>query len=214
MIKRLIFDLDNTLIIFRDGYKNAFRIAMQKSNLQINSLLVDEVINKYGNMIQEYERHYSCYSKDNMLEFLCNTLKLNLDISFVENWLNELKQMADVDKDVIDILDYLSQKYELVILTNWFKETQLARLQKVGIDKYFEEVYAGDIFIKPYAESFKMAMGDRNVNECVMIGDSYKIDIEGATKVGMNAIMITDKDIQSTNTYKVIHDIKMLKEMF
>lgn len=206
MVKRLIFDLDNTLIMWRDSYKDAIKNTITKYNLDVDYLLVDQVI-------EDYENYYTYYSKENMLALINQKFNLNLEVSFLDDWLNGLKEMADVDDGVIEVLDYLSEKYELVILTNWFKESQLGRMKKVGIDKYFKEIYGGEDFIKPSIESFKMAIGDRKVSECVMIGDNYKTDIEGAINTGIKAIMITSKDIKSTDDYTVIHNIRDLKEM-
>jgi len=206
MIKRLIFDLDNTLIMWRDSYKDAIKNTIEKYKLDVDYLLVDEVIEKY-------ENYYSYYSKENMLDLINQNFNLNLDISFVEDWLTELKEMADIDDGVTQTLEYLSYKYELVLLTNWFKESQLGRMKKIGIDKYFKDIYGGEEYIKPSVESFKMAIGDKEINECIMIGDNYKTDIEGAINIGMKAIMITNKDIEANGDYTVIHNIIELKEM-
>jgi putative hydrolase of the HAD superfamily len=206
MIKRLIFDLDNTLIMWRDSYKSAIKNTIQKYDLDIDYLLVDEVI-------ESYEKYYNYYSKEHMLELINHKFDLKLDISFLEDWLIELGKMADIEDDIIETLEYLSSKYELVVLTNWFKDSQLKRLEKVGIDKYFKEIYGGDKYIKPSLESYKIAMGNKNPNECIMIGDNYITDIEGAINAGLQAIMITSKDFTSNDFYKVIHNINELKEM-
>lgn len=213
MVKRLIFDLDNTLIMWKSSYKNALRSAIKKHQIVSDDVLLDIVVDNYDSLIENYENYYNYYSKENMLELINSRFHLNLNISFIEDWLSELNDMADVDNDVIDTLDYLSKKYELVILTNWFSSSQLARMKKVGIDKYFKEVYSGEKYIKPSLQSFKVAIGDKDISECIMIGDDYKIDIEGAINAGLDAIMVTSKDIDSTDMYKVIHNIKELKEM-
>ena len=206
MIKRLIFDLDNTLIMWRDSYKSAIKNTIEKYNLDVDYILVDEVI-------ESYEKYYNYYSKDHLLELINNKFGLELDISFLEDWLIELGKMADIEDDLIEVLEYLSSKYELIVLTNWFKDSQLKRLEKVGIDKYFKEIYGGDKYIKPSLESYKIAMGDRKPSECIMIGDNYITDIEGAINAGLQAIMITSKDFTSTDSYKVIRNLKELKEM-
>lgn len=206
MIKRLIFDLDNTLIMWRDSYKSAIKNTIQKYNLAVDYLLVDEVI-------ESYEKYYNYYSKEHMVELINHKFGLELDISFLDDWLIELGKMADIEDDIIEVLEYLSGKYELVILTNWFKNSQLKRLEKVGIDKYFKEIYGGDKYIKPSLESYKMAIGNRSASECIMIGDNYITDIEGAINAGLQAIMITNKDFTSNDSYKVIRDLKELKEM-
>ena len=43
---------------------------------------------------------------------------------------------SDLNLKLANILDYLSEKYELVCLTDWFEEPQINRLKIAGIYKY------------------------------------------------------------------------------
>ena len=45
------------------------------------------------------------------------------------------------DDDVVYTLQYLKQKYDLVVLSNWFKESQEERLKRLGLNKYFSATY-------------------------------------------------------------------------
>jgi putative hydrolase of the HAD superfamily len=206
MIKRLIFDFDNTLVMWKEEYKNAIKNTISYYNLDIDYLKVDEVI-------ETYENYYDKYNKENMIDLINKKFNLNLGIDFIDKWLEELGNMAEKDDNLIDLLEYLSKKYELVILTNWFKYSQILRLKKAGIYNFFKEIYGGDEFIKPNSISYKTAMGDKKIEECIMIGDNYKIDIEGALNLGMKAIMITKKEIESKNNLVVIDNINKLKEI-
>lgn len=206
MIKRLIFDLDNTLIMWRDNYRNAIKNTVEKYDLDVDYLLVD-------NVIEEYENHYDYYSKENMVNLINKKLNLNIGLDFIDSWLEALKNMADLDDGLIDTLDYLSNKYELVVLTNWFRDSQLGRLEKIGIDKYFSQIYGGEEYIKPNPKSYERAIGNNKLEECIMIGDNYNTDIKGAVDFGIKAIMLTNKDIVSDGTYKVIRKISELKEL-
>jgi len=201
MIKRIIFDLDNTLIPWKEEYKNAIKNTIEYYKLDIDYLKVDEVI-------EEYENYYDKYTKENMIYLINKKFNLDLKVDFIDKWLYELGYMSDVNEVLIDTLEYLSKKYELVILTNWFKESQIPRIKKARIDKYFKEIYGGDNFIKPNPISFKTACGNYDIDECIMIGDNYKIDIEGALNIGMKVIMITDKEIKNVKTIKNINELK------
>ena len=48
-----------------------------------------------------------------------------------------MSKLSFIDDDLIDVLDYLSKKYELVILSNYFTNIQKNRLKNAKIDKYF-----------------------------------------------------------------------------
>ena len=100
-------------------------------------------------------------------------------------------------------------------MTNWFEDVQIERLKKAGIYHYFKEIYATEnIKIKPNPESFQTAMGERKPEECIMVGDNLKTDIQGALDCGIRAIYITsDKEINENKPYKTIHHLSELKEL-
>ena len=77
--------------------------------------------------------------------------------------------------------------------------------------KYFTIVSGGDErVLKPSLKAFDIV---DNKEECVMIGDSINKDILPAIKVGMQAILITKKDIEENKDYKQIRKLEYLKEM-
>ena len=67
--------------------------------------------------------------------------------------------------------------------------------------------------VKPNKESFITAVGEYNQNECVMIGDSYKIDIQGAMDAGLDAIFYNRKKVKVDSNCKVIYNIEELKKI-
>ena len=97
----------------------------------------------------------------------------------------------------------------MVLLTNYFAESQLNRLNNMGIGKYFRECY-GEHIIKPYKQAYLSACGDKRTSECVMIGDSLSSDINPAKALGMKTIYIS-KD--NENTDSTINDIRKLKDI-
>lgn len=183
---RLIFDVDNTLIIWKDEYDKALKNTIKKYKLNID-------YNDINKLLDEYEKTFTKYDKQLLVDFLNKSLKEKITLSFINDWLKELEDCASIEDGLIDTLEYLKEKYELVILTNWFKEPQIKRLKHIKIDKYFTEIYGGEEYIKPYKESYLKAVGNNKIEDCIMIGDNYDIDIKGAKKLGMKTILIGDK---------------------
>ena len=106
---------------------------------------------------------------------------------------------------------YLKSKYKLVVLSNWFTYTQKKRLENAGILKYFSKVSGGDEReLKPSLKAFDIV--DKK-QECVMIGDSIRNDIEPALKCGMQAILLTNKNVKKNLRYRQIRKLEDLKEM-
>ena len=118
---------------------------------------------------------------------------------------------TNVSNSIKETLEYLSKKYELVTLSNWFTFSQRERLKKVDIEKYFKEVYGTDIVpMKPTEESFLSVIGNNKPEECLMIGDNIKMDIEVPCEMGMNVYYLSKG--KKTN-YPSIEKLEDLKEM-
>lgn len=209
MIKRLIFDLDNTLIIWKDEYISSLVKTMKNYHVNVDYNIINDIM-------EEQEKLYNVMDKSVLLNDINTKCNLNLDISFIDEILDDQKKLANNnDYELINTIKYLSSKYELVVLTNWFTETQRGRLETAGILKYFKEVYGGDLTkLKPNKESFIMAKGNHNFSECIMIGDDDYRDIKGALDVGMKVIKYDYKNLDNEKRlYPVINKISELKEM-
>ena len=219
MIKRIIFDLDNTLITWKDEYWNAVNKTFERFNLQYT----DKDIEKIKCAIEYYEDgRNERYDKNIMKSTLEQFLEYELPENFIDIWLENLGKCVPnkIDKNVIDILEYLKGKYELVVLTNWFQNSQIERLKNVAIYKYFSNVYAPENFkMKPDKEGFEIARKDLQNDECVVVGDSLKTDIQGAINANMNAIWVdnsnqitAEKTMINEKEIIVIHKIEELKK--
>ncbi len=206
MIKKLIFDLDNTLIMWKDEYLNALKETLKKYN-------INEDPNYVNDFIDNYEDYYDKYDKQNMLDHINNNIKEKLSMDFMNDFLEKIGYMSEPDEEVIDTLEYLSKKYELVVLTNWFKEPQTNRLKTAKIDKYFKEIFGGEDYIKPQKEAFLTAAGETPVEECIMIGDSYTLDVMGAYNVGIKPIFMNPKHKENKNNFKEIEKLSDLKNI-
>lgn len=206
MIKKLIFDLDNTLIIWKDEYLEALKKTIKKYN-------INEDADYVNSLIDNYEDYYDKYDKEKMLEHINNNIKEKINMDFIDDFLIEIGYMSEPNEEVIDTLEYLSKKYELVVLTNWFKIPQTNRLKTAMIDKYFKEIFGGEDYIKPNKEAFLTAAGNTKLEECIMIGDSYNIDVMGAYNTGIKPIFMNPKHKENKNKFQEIEKISDLKNI-
>ena len=208
MIKTIIFDLDFTLMDWEDEYIFAITNVINKLNLGYSK----EKIKEIDDVLATYEKEYTMYENDKFCEFLNKKCNVNLPLEFVDMLLEEqTKCYREFTKSEIDTLEYLSNKYELIVLSNWFTYTQKKRLENAGILKYFTKVSGGDEReLKPSLKAFDIV--DKK-KECVMIGDSINNDILPALELGMQAILITKKNVKKDLRYRQIRKIEDLKEM-
>lgn len=218
MIKRLIFDMDDTLIPWEKKYDK----ALDEVLTEIQYPYTVDLIEKIKQVEIEYENNRKCFDKKEMVDYINKKLKFNLPQNFVDLWLEKLPYCVpkELKKEDYETLEYLSYKYELVILTNWFQESQVGRLKNLGLDKFFTEVYGAEKYAKPYKESFLQATGQNKINECAVIGDNLKIDIIAAQNAGIEKLVWKDNH-NKKEQYKnfltgvdVITEIRELKQIF
>lgn len=202
MIKKIIFDIDDTLIMNDKSFVKDYQKIFEKydgSNAQDKSLELYKCIGLY-------ELHTTSYQKDTLLAFINKYFNRNYPLGFVDDIIDTVSSWSyDASKELIDTLEYLSSKYELDILTNWFIESQIKRLEQAGIKKYFKEFIGANEYVKPDPRAFESFFNDCKPSECVMIGDRLDIDVEVPTTLGMKAILYDAKNKYSDIKCVTIH---------
>jgi len=209
-IKRIIFDFDNTLIIWRKEYLAVLRDIISGHGIVCDEAALNQAI---GETINYVNRGMTINNVIKQAKELCD---VEISRAFVKDWFQGLgERTIDLEDDVVDTLEYLYQKYDLVVLSNFNGQVQRSRAYHAGIRHYFSAFYGSEsIPMKPHFESYMKAVGPYTRDECVMVGDNMKEDYEGANKIGMHAILLdrTGK-YESTEEMTVIHKIKELKKI-
>ena len=200
MIKRLIFDIDNTLLDTNKDCIDAYKKYFVDKNIDLDGDVL------YG-ILDIYEEQNKIYSMDKNKEndnykfnfnindissFIRNNLSIDFSMDDFYELQNVYSKYATLkDNIIIDVLDKLSKDYELVALSKWYVEPQKNRLEKAGILKYFKEVYGFEnAGVKPSKKTFLSAIGDYKADECIMIGDSISNDIIIPKELGINTIYV------------------------
>lgn len=212
MIKKIIFDLDNTLLMFDDKQIDDYKNVLKNAGFSCENDEAAKIYKAIGN----YELQRIKYDKESLINFINNELGTNYPVSLIDsiikiigkNWTN------NIAPNLIETLDYLSSKYELYVLTNWFTESQVMRLKGAKIDHYFKEIVGSDMCdIKPNPESYEYFLKDTEPSECLMIGDRPDIDLDGALKIGMNGLLYDYKLKYKDTKYDKFNDWKQIKDI-
>ena len=200
MIKRLIFDVDNTLT------RNVDLVKITEKTLKEINLYTDENVQRFINGMSTYENYYDNYNYKDYTNHLEKTLGTKLPLNFIDIYFKNLDYaIPEYNPKLVNCIKSLSEKYELVLLTNYFGNLQLRRLNNMKIGKYFKEYY-GEKLIKPNKEAFLNACGGYKPNECVMIGDNLYIDILPAKRLGLNTILVNTHKINNIKNIKIVVD--------
>lgn len=153
MIKRFIFDIDGTLIT-----EVSFDEAIESSLLE-QGFFSEKNKQKFIYAISTYENNHSEYEPKQYLQYFSQVLGYKLDKDFLDTFFRNsgLYAIPDDNKELIETIEKLSKKYELVLLYNYFEKSQRGRLEHIGINKYFTEYY-GEKICKPNRQAFLEAI--------------------------------------------------------
>lgn len=210
MIKRVILDIDNTLIPWEEEYYEEIKKALDDLKIEYTSTDINEI----KQALNEYENEYYIFDRELMIKYINKYTKKQYPKEFIYNVINRWACCVPekIESQIIETLEYLKSKYELVILTDWYANQQKERLEKLDILKYFSEVYSAEkAKRKPFKEAFMQAIGKNKPEECIMVGDNIERDIKGALNAGLQAIYYNPKN--KKEKYKMISRIDELKEI-
>lgn len=201
-IQHVFFDLDRTLWDFEKNSGNTLLHLFETYNLK-----------SFG--FTDFEQFHTLYKAKNDIcwelyrenrmtkeSMRSKRFKMTLqEVGYDSNTLaktlgEEYVALSPVQTTLIEgtheILDYLSEKYRLHIITNGFEEIQSIKLKACKIDHYFEQVITSERagFKKPQEGIFRFAchLSKARPFESVMIGDDLEIDALGAERFGMKGI--------------------------
>ena len=233
MIKRykhLFFDLDHTLWDFDANSKHTLRELYLKLDLEQRGVYDFDLF--HANYIAHNEKLWERYRngfirvEELRLKRMFQTLldfKIGDEVlaeTMSTQFLDMLPTRTQVFPHTYEILDYLRDKgYLLHLITNGFEKTQHSKLRYSGLNKYFGEVVTseGSNSLKPQKEIFEYAMNKVNcgTEECIMIGDSLEVDIQGAINAGIDQVFVNHLCIECTikPTYE-IYSLKELEKIF
>jgi putative hydrolase of the HAD superfamily len=223
-VKHIFFDLDHTLWDFDTNSTITLKELYQRFNLSNHISSEEDFVREYK-LINEY--YWGLYRIDQITKSELRTIRFEktfehfgfsdkqLTQEMAEAYVATCPYKRNLMPGCIEILDYLSVKYELHIITNGFQEVQGIKLGESGIANYFTHVISSeevekrkpDPIIFNYAASLTGSLGSENL----MIGDHFDADVQGALSVGWHAIHY-DPNLVSEKQFKNrISDLSELK---
>lgn len=187
--KKYIFDLDYTLLIPDWSKEDDF--------LRRNILLEEQedFFKQKQLILNKYELEFPKYDFKTLSDYF-KSYGFSVSEEVIKGWMiHNGKTIKDKVVDgVIELFDYLkTNNKDIVILTSWFSGTQIPRLKRTSLYEYIDKIVAGEDAMKPDLESFELAIGDTNKEDCIMIGDSIKSDKMGALNAGIDYYIVDDE---------------------
>jgi putative hydrolase of the HAD superfamily len=222
-ITDVFFDLDHTLWDFDKNSALTFEkiFALNNINIGINDFLshYEEINLRYWKLYREEKIEKKALRFGRLNEaFLAINLKVEEDLIYKlsDDYITHLTTFNHLFDNAFEVLDYLMPNYNLHIITNGFDEVQHKKLTKSNINKYFKTITNSEMVgvKKPNPKIFNFALqqANANVNQSIMIGDSYEADILGAQNIGMDVVFFDIKNITLDVDIKRINNLIQLKK--
>lgn len=115
----------------------------------------------------------------------------------------------------VETLQYLSERYDLTVVTNGFEEIQHTKLSCSNLLHFFDHVVTSQKagYKKPAREIFEYALksNDIHATEAMMVGDNLVTDIGGAKNASIDVTFFNPFETEHAQT--VHYEIKSLKEL-
>lgn len=109
---------------------------------------------------------------------------MDLAYQFGEDYLTLCPTKKAILPGALELLEYLSGKYTLHVITNGFHDVQSVKIESAGLTHFFSEVVTSERAgaRKPAREIFEFALRTAGAirEQSVMIGDNLLTDIAGA----------------------------------
>ena len=186
LIKFWLFDLDNTLYsgktkVFEQIDKKMSKYISKKLNVDINEAkkIQKSYFYQYDTTLRGLVKNHKIDAED-FLDFVHD---INIDF---------LKQDLDLAKE----LEKLDGKK--IIFTNGSKKHAINITQKLGIDKYFDDIFDivdADFIPKPSIQPYKKLIEKHKIdpNLCVFVEDIAR-NLKPAYEMGMKTVWIENEE--------------------
>lgn len=215
--KAILIDWDDTIGDFHQAEVRALKEIFEQYSLQ--------------RAYPDFQTYYNIYSPHNLhlwdlygesritkeeLEFECFYHPIrgmehaeSIALQIAKDFLRLTTQYFTLIPDAGEVIRALALQYPLTVVSNGFVEVQYEKIRRSGLADCFQHVVLSEQVgaQKPNPLIFERALALNNLrkDDCLMIGDSWNSDIQGARNAGIDQLWITatPPDEARPATYRV-----------
>lgn len=221
MYKYLLIDCDDTILDFGKSERVSIALIMDKYDVKPTNEIVEEYVKLNEGYWQKFEK--GLISKELLLELRFKEFFQKHGISvdgkkINKEYLDTLTYNVFIIDGIEDVLKYLKDKgYKLYIITNGVKKTQVSRWNKTNLMQYFDGAFISeDIgYFKPQKQYFDYVIkeiGDNDLRNYLVIGDSISSDIMGGINYSLDVAWFNPKNKHSD--VKVNYEFNSLEDYY
>lgn len=230
--KIIAFDLDNTLV---DDMK-ARRYAISKVAEYLNIPYTEELGNNYIKFDDQYWRRYQnkelnipenltdiedivLYVRSNRFVEFFSDISIDYETSvFIYNlYLDSTKECVESTENAKETLQYLKDKYKLIISTNGIKKVVNYKLEKIHVSSYISNIICSEEVgdDKPNSMYYDCLLEKCNCtkDEILFVGDSLTSDVLGGMRNGVDVCWYNPNHVSLPEGYYSTMEIDDLLEL-
>lgn len=229
--KKLLFDLDNTLVNDDENRKYAIKKILLERGEEAADKRAEEFIKFDTQFWQDrvagkIKDPYEFKTKKDEIEWIrayrfikfLDNVTLEEGMKINHKYIEYLKQHIIPIKNAKETLKYLYEnKYEIYIVTNSPTNVIKDKLSKIEVLQYVKNTFSSEEvgYMKPHKKfynGFFQKINCCNTEEMLIIGDELEKDIIGGIQNGIDTCWFNPHKLQN-NQYKTNYEISELIEL-
>lgn len=216
-----LLDLDHTLFDTEASEVMAFEQTMLAGG-----------IDQPGRYLEAYQRInlelWAAVERGEMRPQLVGTLRFerlvmefDLDVDpqkLAAEFVIGLGAFGDLYGGAREVLQSLSGKASLAMVTNGLSEVQRSRIARLGLDEYFDAIaISAEVGAsKPDAAMFDIvfeSLGSAAPESAIMVGDNLSADIAGGANYGIATCWYNPQGRSTNGAHRIDHEIEDLQQL-
>lgn len=215
----LFLDMDGTFLDFEAAEKEAFFRTFASLGLCADEETCREYSRINLGLWKAFERGEieKQQIRDSRFTLLFEALGIEADGLMAEaNYERFLGEGHELMPHAKEVLEWLSARYPLYVVTNGFKHIQTNRLRLADIDRFMTQKFISEDvgYQKPQKEFFEVCFErmERKVSpeKILVIGDSLSSDIKGAANAGLDSCWFNPGEEENRSGIRPDYEIKSL----
>ena len=229
--KKILFDLDNTLI---DDNENR-RYAIKKILNERKEEVTDEKLESFIELDDKYWKDRASKKLKDPYEFKTIEEKTTWvragrfmmyfncpfeeAVEINERYIEYLKEVIFPIKNAKEILEYLNKKqYEIYIVTNGPEKPVENKLNSINAKKYIKTIFTAEEagYMKPHKEFFDKFFKNIDTykkDDMIIIGDELEKDVLGGIQNGIDSCWFNIKNMKNITEIRPNFEIDNLLEL-
>lgn len=220
-MKTILLDIDDTILDFHECAKATILRASEDFGVEFTDKMLSFYIEQNAFLWGQYEKGIITREDIFQTRFPMLFKEYGYDINGIEfenAFQKYFKTQYKFVNGAVELVEYLSKKYDLYVASNSLLSTQVNRLTSAGLLHHFKDLFVSDAigYQKPTKEFFEgcfCKIPNFNKEETIIIGDSLSSDVKGGCRVGIKTCWFNPKRLENNTEYKADYEVTSLEEI-